>query len=163
MTTETWISDLPRSRMVYPTNVLDQLKYWIWRVYTPIHPAVRNLSTLLGLDASVFSPIDDSGRQDYLFGILHPDRPLRDFVDHLVSHGFGNHFVAWKDSGEVISLRKPLDFRFQYHIRVFHDGEVRCHYEYTPEYRPLQHLTQIGFEDRRSEFELFLRDWIIPV
>lgn len=160
MSVDPWIHEVPRSKMVYPTALHDQMKYWFWRIVTPIHPYLRDLTTRLGL-LERYHTFED-GRQEYLFGLIHPERSLKDFVTFLVSQGFGNHFVAWKDSGEIVSLRKTDGFKFQYHIRIFDDGEVRCHYEFTPEYRPLQHLTQIGFEDRRPEFTSLLRDWIVP-
>lgn len=142
--------------MVHPTAPHDWLKYWFWRLYTPLHPFVRDASTSLGI-------MRHEGRQDFLLGSLHPKRTLRDFVHHLVSQGFGNHFVAWKDTDEVVSLRKTEDFKYQYHIRIFTDGEVRCHYEYTPEYHPLQHLIQIGFEERTDEFKEFVQDWVVAI
>jgi hypothetical protein len=95
-------------------------------------------------------------------GTLNPSRSVREFVTFLVGQGFGNHFIAWRDTDELVSLRKTVGFRYQYHVRVFEDGEVRCHYEYTPEYRPFRHLIQIGFEDRTPEFMEILRDWIVP-
>ena len=162
--TEGWIDALPHSRMVYPEGILDRMKYWFWRVYGPIHPLIRNTSTALGFDAGFFGEsLDENGRQDFLIGTLHPERTLRDFAMYLVENGFANHFVAWKDSGEVISLRKTVGFHYQYHIRVFGDGEVRCHYEYTPEYRPLQHLLSIGLEDRREEFRNLMQEWVVPI
>lgn len=141
--------------MAYPDTPLDQLKYWFWRVYTPLHPYVRDTSTYFGI-------VQHEGRQNYLIGTVHPDKSLKDLIEHLLRHGFGNHFVAWKDDDELVSLRKPVNFRYQYHLRIFKDGEVRCHYEYTPEYRPLQHLIQIGFEDRSHEFQKILEGWIVP-
>jgi hypothetical protein len=152
---EKWIKELPRSRIAYPSGGSDRLKYWIWRFYTPLHPVVRDASTRLGI-------ITHEGRQDYLLGSLAPKRSLRDFISFLISRGFGNHFIAWKDQGELVSLRRTVGFRYQYHVRIFTDGEVRCHYEYTPEYRPLRHMIQVGFEDRTAEFRELAQDWIVP-
>lgn len=45
--------------------------------------------------------------------------------------------------------------------RVFADGEVRGHYEYTPECAPLSHMKKIGMEDRRHEFLALMSDRII--
>lgn len=151
---EQWIRDLPRSRMVYPDTFLEKARYWFWRAYTPIHPYVRDLST-----ATV---IPYKGRQRFLIGKINPERSLQEFVAHLVAQGFANHFVAWKDTGELVSLRRPDGFRHQYHVRIFADGEVRGHYEYTPEYKPFQHLFQRGFEERTKEFNTFFQDWVVP-
>ncbi|MFZ3043527.1 MAG: hypothetical protein WA058_00215 [Minisyncoccia bacterium] len=162
---EQWIRDLPRSRMVYPSSAGDQLKYWLWRLYTPFHPLVRNTSFRLGgklLIGSVAPEVRYEGRQDFLIGTLRPEYSVRELVCFLVAQGFGNHFIAWKDSDELVSLRRVTDFRHQHHIRVFRDGEVRCHYEYTPEYRPVRHLVRVGFEDRTPEFRDLLQDWIVP-
>ena len=150
-----WIIDVPQSRMSYPTTFLDKCKYWFWRIYTPIHPYVRDISTFIGI-------VRHSGRQNFLLGTVSPAHTTREFVSFLVEQGFGNHFVAWKDTDELISLRRTDGFRYQYHVRIFTDGEVRCHYEYTPEYRPLRHLFQFGFEARPDEFKKIVRDWVVP-
>lgn len=153
---EKWIEEVPRSRMSFPTALHDQVKYFFWRLYTPFHPVLRDVSTWLGV-------VRHEGRQDFLLGILNPAHSVREFVSFLVEQGFGNHFIAWKDTDELVSLRRTDGFRYQYHLRIFKDGEVRCHYEFTPEYRPLGHLLQIGFEDRASEFKTIVQDWVVPL
>lgn len=164
---ENWIKELPHSRMVYPSSFNDRMKYWFWRMYTPIHPFVRDVSFRLGIGKflirCVVPEIKKTGRQDFLLGTLNPSSSMQDFVSFLISNGFGNHFIAWKDTDELVSLRKTVDFKYQYHVRVFRDGEVRCHYEFTPEYRPVRHLIRIGFEDRTSEFEHLLQGWVVPI
>jgi hypothetical protein len=102
------------------------------------------------------------GRQDFLLGMLDPARSVHEFVSFLVSEGFGNHFIAWKETNELVSLRRTVDFKYQYHIRIFKDGEVRGHYEFTPEYHPVLHLVRIGFEEKAGEFENLLRGWLLP-
>lgn len=153
---ELWVHELPYSRMKYPSPLMDQIKYWLWLFYTPIHPYLRDFVTFIGI-------MRHEGRQDFLIGNLDPSCSVRDLALFLVTRGFGNHFVSWRDSGEIISLRKTIGFRYQYHVRVFKDGEVRCHYEYAPEYRPFRHLIQMGFEDRTSEFKTLLHGWIVPI
>lgn len=150
-----WLKSLPRSRMERPSSFIDWLKYGFWLVYTPLHPFVRDLATGSRV-------VRHTWRQQYLLGKLNPERNVREFAEFLVSQGFGNHFVAWKDPGELFGLRRTDGFHRQYHIRVFEDGEVRGHYEYTTEYRPYQHLVQIGFEDRTEEFLELLQEWIVP-
>lgn len=140
--------------MAYPQTKRDQLKYWFWRLYTPFHAPVRNTSLALGL-------VKHEGRQDFLLGTLNPTRSMRAFVSFLVEHGFGNHFIAWREEGELVSLRKAVGFKYQYHVRIFEDGEVRCHYEYTPECHPLLHLREIGVEDRTAEFKTLIQDWLV--
>jgi len=152
--------------MVYPASPGDQLKYWFWRFYTPLHPLVRGISSHFGVSRVLLRyAVPEgkyTGRQNFLLGTLDPSRSVRDFVSFLVAQGFANHFVAWKDADELVSLRRVADFRHQYHIRIFTDGEVRCHYEYTPEYRPVRHLIRAGFEDRTDEFRAIVQDWIVP-
>jgi hypothetical protein len=151
---EPWMKDLPHARMQFPDTTLDRCKYVLWKIYTPLHPHVRDISTKLGI-------VRHEGRQHFLIGKLDASRSLRAFVSFLIEQGFGNHFIAWEDTDEVISLRRTDGFRYQYHLRIFSDGEVRCHYEYTPEYRPIQHLIQVGFEDRTPEFREIVQDWIV--
>jgi len=153
-TVEKWIKELPRSRVVYPQNKRDRLMYWCFRAYTPFHKPVRATSLALGL-------LKHEGRQDFLLGTLDPKHSMRDFVAFLVEHGFGNHFIAWREENELVSLRKAVGFKYQYHVRIFTDGEVRCHYEYTPECHPILHIREIGVEDRTEEFKTLIQDWIV--
>ncbi len=140
-----WIKSLPRSKMRYPTGLRNKAKYMFWRVYTPLHPLMRNTSLALGV-------VSHAGRQNYLLGRIAPGVPLEDFVQHLISQGFANHFVAWKDDGEVVSLRRVENFTHQYHIRIFADGEVRGHYEFTPTCYPFAHRKAICQEPRKDFF-----------
>ncbi len=151
---DAWIDNVPRSRMVYPESLYDRAKYFFWRLYTPCHPFIRDTVVSLRI-------MRHAGRQKFLLGVVHPDRSIEEFVSFLVQRGFGNHFVAWLDDGELVSLRRVENFAYQYHIRIFEDREVRGHYEYTPEYRPLSHLRQVGFMDRNNEFIKLLGDWIV--
>ncbi len=101
------------------------------------------------------------GRQKYHIGYLKPDRTLEELKTHLHEKwGFGNHFVAWSDKGQVLSWRKLHDFNHQYHLRVFSDGEIRGHYEYTPEGHPLAHFDEKGESFHRGEFLKFLGDFV---
>jgi len=153
--------------MVYPTALHDQFKYWFWRLYTPLHPFVRNASYRLGIGTflmkQVVPEIRHEGRQDFLLGTLDPSRSVHEFVSFLIGQGFGNHFIAWRDTDELVSLRRTVDFKHQYHIRIFKDGEVRGHFEFTPEYHPVLHLVRIGFEEKTAEFKTLVQDWLIPV
>lgn len=62
--------------------------------------------------------------------------------------------MAFVDPGEEFGMRKlcPVDYRYQYHVRVFKDGEVRGHYEKTPEDYPLDHLNEVDFQNRQDDF-----------
>jgi len=156
MSTETedsiWIRHLPRSKMRYPRRLVDRAKYVLWRAYTPAHPLVHGAARTLGLKPRSFGVHTERGRQNFHLGYIAPHIQIQKFVNHMVAQGFANHFVAWKDESELVSLRRVENFTYQYHIRIFKDGEVRGHYEYTPECYPMSHIRAIGQEDRPQEF-----------
>ena len=149
-----WINSLPYSHIVYPESTVNKIKYFFWRLYTPLHSPLRNTLMHLGI-------LRHSTRQNFLLGKIAPDQTVQDFVSFLIERGYGNHFVAWRDKGELLSLRRLDGFECQYHLRVFEDGEVRGHYEYTPECYPLWHFRAVDQEDRRGEFLDLLGDKII--
>ena len=97
-----------------------------------------------------------------MLGTLHPRETVQSVTEFLVSQGFGNHFVALKDEGELVGLRYTPDFEYQYHLRIFNDGEVRGHFEYTTECHPFIHNREIG-EERREDFLALLEGRIIPL
>lgn len=104
----------------------------------------------------------EKGRQPYHIGWLAPGKTLEDLEKHLHENwGFGNHFVAWEDNGQVLSWRKLESFEKQWHLRVFKDGEIRGHYEWTPEDKPVEHFVEIGEEERKEDFEKFLDGFIV--
>lgn len=104
----------------------------------------------------------EKGRQPYHLGWLAPGKTLEELEKHLHSEwGFGNHFIAWKDKGQILSWRKLENFDDQYHIRVFKDGEIRGHYEFTPESKPVAHFTEINEQPRIEEFRKFLGNYIV--
>jgi len=104
----------------------------------------------------------EKGRQPYHIGWLAPGKTLEELEKHLNTEwGFGNHFVAWKDNGQVLSWRKLESFDYQYHLRIFKDGEMRGHYEYTPESKPLEHFVEIKEEAREEDFRKFLGNYIV--
>jgi hypothetical protein len=138
----------------------DHLKNFIWRrVITPFFPL---LYRTIGSFKFVRRWGHEGYRQRYHLGWLKPGRSRDDFLEHLRTKGFGNHFIAWQDSGQVASVRRLDGFGWQYHIRVFTDGEVCGHYEKTPESHPIDHFLEIGETDRHREFMAALGDWVIP-
>ena len=105
----------------------------------------------------------EKGRQKYHLGYIAPGKTLQDLEKHLYEKwGFGNHFVAWEDEGQVLSWRKLVDFSHQYHIRIFSDGEIRGHYEYTPEAKPIDHFKEVGEKENFAEFKKFLGEFVVP-
>ncbi len=151
---ELWEKTLPRSKMAYPSSFADKIKYCFWRVYTPFHPTVRDFCLAVGI-------VKHSGRQNFFVGYVAPGQSLDDVVSHLISRGYGNHFIAWKDDGELVSLRRVIDFKMQYHIRIFQDGEIRGHYEYTPECHPILHFKAVDEQECKEEFLKALDDKVV--
>ncbi len=146
---------LPYSKVGYPSSLQNRIKYRFWQVYTPLHTFVRDASLALGI-------VSHSGRQNFLLGKIAPGQSVKEVIEFLISHGYGNHFIAWKDDGELISLRRLVGFTYQYHIRIFEDGEIRGHYEYTPECYPILHLKAVNQKDCREEFLELLKGKIVP-
>jgi hypothetical protein len=137
-----------------PTRFLDKIKLHAWRWFlTPAFPYVRDSLLALGI-------VHHDKRQPWRIGWLAPDNTLEDLLKYLENIGFRNHFVAWVDSEEAFSLRRPDGFTYQYHLRIFRDGEVRGHYEKTPESNPVQHFRERIFEPRTEKFQEWLRGWI---
>jgi len=104
----------------------------------------------------------DGARQRYHIGWLAPGKTLEELKEHLHSTwGFGNHFIAWTDKEQVLSWRKFADFQDQYHLRVFADGEIRGHFEFTPEAHPLEHMEERGEREAKEDFLRFLGDFVV--
>lgn len=121
----------------------------------PIFPFVQKTLTKIGL-------LHHQGRQPYHIGWLAPSTTLSDLKSHLKNTwGFGNHFVAWIDTDQVLSWRKLETFKTQYHLRIFKDGEIRGHFEYTPEAYPIKHFLGHGEENREAEFRKFLDTFVV--
>ncbi len=146
---------IPDSVVPFPDGLWNQVKYVFWKAITPGY--LWGLHLLLRMRI-----LRHDFRQNFVLGNLAPGKSMDAFVQYLHSRGFYNHFIAWEDPDQFISLRKLEGFEWQYHLRVFRDGEVRGHYEYTPESHPRLHLKEIGFEPRREVFLSLLGDWIVP-
>lgn len=101
------------------------------------------------------------GRQNFVLGKLKENTDMSSFTFYLINnYGFEIQNFAWIDSDQVVSLRKPHMDIFQYHLRVYQDGEVRGHYEFAPEARALDHFLEIGFHDRSDDFMEWIREFI---
>lgn len=134
----------------------DRLKHKIWLRIYPFFPFLHKNFPRLCI---VFH---GKKRQKYHIGWLVEGRTLEELKKHLHEKwGFGNHFVAWVDLGQVLSWRKLESFNQQYHLRVFEDGEIRGHHEYTPEAHPWDHFFEKNEEDRKSDFFKFLGDFTL--
>ena len=79
----------------------------------------------------------------------------------LIKKGYEENIFAWRDPGEVVDVRKTDEEEFRYHLRIFEDGEVRGHYEYNGEVKPLKHIFEACFVGRESYFRGLLRKWLV--
>ena len=150
----TWKKSIPDSKIIAPDKFFDKFKYLFWRFFTPLHPFFRDGLLALGL-------IKHDGRQDFLIGHISPNHKLETIVQILLANGYGNHFIAWIDDGEILGMRYVCNFKTQYHIRFFKDGEIRGHYEYTPECYPILHMRNIGMENRKEDFLSILGNCVV--
>lgn len=160
---EAWLRGIPHSRLAQPATLSEWFKHLLWKLMRPVHPYFRDLLDLFGVIERRYAKFRQNGRQHYLIGHVAPQETVRSVTEFLVSQGFGNSFAALRDHGEVVSLRYTPTFKHQYHVRIFEDGEVRAHFEYTVECHPLLHDREVGFEDRRDEFFALLGERIIPL
>lgn len=100
-------------------------------------------------------------RQKYLLGQLNANYNKEELITLLLAEGFEPAIIAWRDPGEVLSMRKIHNGIFQYHIRLFIDGEIRAHYEYSPESHPLDHFLEAKFEPKTEFFTKLLGSYLI--
>jgi hypothetical protein len=134
----------------------NRLKQKFWHKLYKVFPSWQRALLKSGL---IYHGKD---RQKFHLGWLAPDRTLEELKKHLHEKwGFGNNFVAWEDYGQVLSWRKLTDFAHQYHLRVFRDGEIRGHFEYTPEAHPIDHMFEVGEQDKAEEFLKFLGEFAV--
>ena len=98
-----------------------------------------------------------SGRQKYSIGFLKKRVNLR---NHLERVGYEDDYYAWVDDEEVLSMRKVDKEYFQYHIRLFKDGEVRGHHEYLPDGFPLKHVREVCFKNKKKYFRELLNHYL---
>jgi hypothetical protein len=146
-----WEKNVPQSHIPYaPERRSHRIKYRFWRLYTTLHPYLHSVAKVVKRWPEL-----------YTVGAIAPGSSIERTVQHLVAHGYGYHREAWEDDGEVVGLRKVVSFTHQYHIRIYDNGEIRGHYEFTPEAYPLLHLFRIGQIEKREEFIALLKDHII--
>lgn len=134
-------------------SLFDYFKKIFWWIFTPLFPIFRSLSKKIG-----YSPYPP--RQQYHLGYLAPRAAVEGFYNFLCQTGFDEDKIAWIDEGEILSLRLRENFKYQWHVRLFEDGEIRGHYELTPEYSPLGHLRDAETSARTEDFKRFLGEWL---
>lgn len=123
-----------------PLAILERLKVFLWKLCEPLFPTVRDTWVFLGF-------ITHNERQPFPYGWLKADIGERGLRRALTAAGFTNDYIGWIDPDEVLNMRNVVDVIYQYHVRLFRDGEVRGHYEYTPESHPLKHLRDVGMAE----------------
>jgi hypothetical protein len=52
------------------------------------------------------------------------------------------------------------DFEDQYHLRVYKDGEICGHFEFTPEAHPIEHMEEVGEKNANADFLKFLGEFV---
>ncbi len=130
----------------------DKIKQKIWRGIYNVFPKLEHFFVFL----------HKKERQKYHLGWVRAGVTLVELKRHLHSKwGFGNHFVAWEDPDQVLSWRKLESFKEQYHLRVYSDGEIRGHFEFTPEAHPFDHFGEKGETEHKKAFEKFLGDFMV--
>lgn len=137
-------------------RTLSQLSFRIF--IRPVFPFGQWLAVKLRIVTGPPVVEGPNKRQRYRVGFLKADVTAEMVREHLLRNGFFMNRVAYTDPGQILSMRR-LDHEFpdrQYHIRIFNDGEVRGHYEYTPEDHPRKHLDETLFEARESDF----KNWV---
>jgi len=131
----------------------------IWKFGYFIYPYARRFVLRSGL-------IKHTRRQPFRIGWI--GGKIDDVKKHLKKEGYEDDPLAWVDPGEFISMRIRInrksqpdkEGKFQYHIRVFNDGEVKAHYEYAPEGNPLYHYYEHIFRPRRNYFRKLLKNFL---
>lgn len=101
-----------------------------------------------------------SGRQHFHIGWLAKGLTKTKLRSHLKKSGFENDPYAWVDDDEVFSMRKPVKEEYQYHIRLHKDGEIKGHYEYAPDAKPLKHLETRFFRRKKRFFGKLLKGFL---
>lgn len=98
-------------------------------------------------------------RQNFPLGFLKTKDAKR-LEDCLRRDGWEKDFYSWVDPGEILNLRKVDQGRYQYHLRIFRDGEARGHYEFAPDRLPLKHFFARKFEERSDYFKELLKRYL---
>jgi len=125
-----------------------------WQVVYKTYPPVLRVLEKMGFH---------SGRQPWSLGTLNAKYGGEDLRRLLTAAGFEPAILAWKDSDEVLSMRKVDKRVFQWHIRLHTDGEIRGHYEYSSEGNPWRHTFEFeeAFKPDREFFAPLLREYLV--
>lgn len=120
----------------------------LWQVAYVVVPPFHRIMEALRLH---------KGRQPWIVGSLKSKDSIEDVRKYLFTRGFEPAILAWRDDNQVISMRRIHNKIFQYHVRVHDDGEVRAHYEYASEAKPIDHILGKDMEPRKEFFISLLK------
>ena len=138
--------------MTFWEKIEQKIWRWIYNFFPPVQKKLLKWGIIHHEDK----------RQKYHIGWMAPGKTLQGLKRHLHEKwNFGNHFVAWTDKDQVLSWRKLVDFQDQYHLRVYSDGEICGHFEFTPEAHPLEHMEEKGEREAKNDFLKFLGDFVV--
>lgn len=99
-------------------------------------------------------------RGDFIVGKLKEGVRQEKAQEVLEQHGFFINRIAHTEPGQILSMRR-LSIKnpeWQYHIRIFNDGEIRGHCEVTPSDHPIDHLNLSTIEHRPHDFAGWIKD-----
>lgn len=139
-------------------RTLPQLLFLVF--VRPVFPALQWLGRASGLFTEAKTVEGPYRRQPYLIGHLKAGVGPHEVAARLSTCGFFLERIAYPDPGQTLSMRRLDDERpdEQYHLRIFADGEVRGHQEYTPEDHPVKHIQETLFAERNALFTDWLGD-----
>lgn len=123
---------------------------WFWKIVYIFWPSVLR----------TYEIFFHHHRQDFLIGHLSPQKTAEDFKNHLMQNDFEHAIISLKDPGEILAMRKKEGKKFQYHIRLFNDNEIRGHYEYAPEAHPVIHCFNVCQEAKEEYFKEILDGYL---
>ena len=136
-------------------SITDHAKRALW--WTFVYPVFPFFHEVLLFGKKL---LRKNRRGPFFMGVLSPQRSVNEFLQYLVAQGFDRNRFSWRNPGQAVSVRRLDGFHWQYHLRVFRDGEVRVHYEKTPEAHPFDHFFGRGLEHRTDYFQKLLGGWV---
>lgn len=142
--------------MTHRTRTLAQLLFKTF--VRPVFPFLQKIIQSFGFLTKAVTVEGPYNRQPYLIRHTVAGETVEDIVATLRAAGFHDEPVALHEHGQEVSLRRLCDEvpTRQYHIRIFSDGEIRGHYECTPEDNPFGHWRENVFENRKEKFLTWL-------
>jgi len=123
----------------------------VWTIIYAIYPPFLRFLEVLKIHR---------GRQGVPLGFIKKNASIRQVKSYLIKKGFEKVVLAWEDDEEVLSMRKIYNDKFQHHIRIFNDKEVRAHDEYSSEGNPSGHIFKKYFIRNKKFFKSLMKDFL---